>query len=257
MKRFLVLISCVALLAFVLALYASLHRRLRTSLPGGDRYLIQVMPAMDAEGHPTAVSRESVERAMVVLEKRLDPEYMLLRPVDQDRIEIQIARGHGKDLDVPRKIEAVKLEFRLVHSQGNTSGYVKMPVHNPEADGEKELLVKNRADLDGKYVTQSFATLDPNNGWMIILKFNAEGAKLFGELTGAHVRERLAVVVDGEVISAPYLNEAISGGSAEISGRFTESSARSLASALESPFENPIIILQSDTVPSQAEQAGQ
>lgn len=56
--------------------------------------------------------------------------------------------------------------------------------------------------------------------------------------------ERLTVVAEGEIITAPNLNEAIYGGSAEISGKFTESSARFLASALENPLENPLGILQ-------------
>lgn len=251
--------------AFFVWTWMSMHLKLGIDLQGGSSFTVQLQPGVDGDGKPKAVNADSVDQAMGILEKRLNPDGskdMLVQPNGTDRIEIQMPGVAVEEIAAVRnKIEQVaKLEFRLVHRNsaaeiartangGVVVGYVKMPVKDPKGEGgEQFLLVKNRADLDGKYVTQAFATLDPNKGWMIILKFDSEGAKLFGELTGAHTNERLAVVVDNEVISAPNLNEPIFGGSAEISGQFTETSARGLASALENPLENPMKIIQEGTV---------
>ena len=233
--------------------------KLGIDLQGGSEFVVQLQKGTDSEGKEKPVLAESVQQAIAILEKRLNPgaeKDLLLQPQGEDKVLIQMPGVTQEEIaGVRNKIEQVaKLEFRLVHPQNSAElartanggvvvGYVKMKVKDPKGEGGEEvMLVKNRADMDGKSVTQAFATLDGSKGWMIILKFDGEGAKLFGELTAANVNKRLAVVVDGEVISAPNLNEAIYGGSAEISGSFTETSARSLASALENPLENPMII---------------
>jgi len=219
----------------------------------GRSFVVQVKPGTDTEGKPKPLSKDAVDQVISVLEKRLNdgPFDIRVDPVGTDKLEIQMP-GVPREAweDVRQKIlQAGNLEFRLVHPQtaslNSQQGYIRLPMANLEAgENDKDLLVKDHADMDGKYVKAAFASLDPNNGWMIILKFDKEGTKLFGELTAAHTHERLAIVVDGEVISAPMLNEAILGGSAQISGKFTERSARFLASALENPLENPLVILQ-------------
>lgn len=239
--------------------------KLGIDLQGGSEFVVQLQKGADSEGKEKPILGESVQQAIGILEKRLNPDGakdLLLQPQGEDKILIQMPGVKAEEIaNVRQKIEQVaKLEFRLVHPQSSSEiartanggavvGYVKMSVKDPKGEGgEQFMLVKNRADLDGKYVTQAFATLDGNKGWMIILRFDNEGAKLFGDLTAANVNQRLAVVVDGEVISAPNLNEAIYGGSAEISGSFKEDSARSLATALENPLENPMKILSESTV---------
>lgn len=242
---------------FFIVTFAKMGVKLGIDLQGGSTFLVQLKPGTDDKGVERKVSKDSVDQATAILEKRLNPDGkadMLIQPTGEDRIEIQMPGVKTEDIaEVRTKIQQVaKLEFRLVHPQSGSLesklGYVKLPVKQDKDESEKEMLVKNVADLQGKYVTNAFATLDANKGWMIILKFNAEGAKLFGELTEAHKGERLAVVVDGVVISAPSLREAIYGGSAEISGKFTENSARALASALENPLQNPMVIMQEGTV---------
>ncbi len=63
----------------------------------------------------------------------------------------------------------------------------------------------------------------------VSIEFNDEGAKLFDEATAATVGQRLAMVLDGAVISAPNVNERIPGGKAIITGSFTPEEARNLA----------------------------
>jgi protein-export membrane protein SecD len=62
----------------------------------------------------------------------------------------------------------------------------------------------------------------------ILLQFNDEGAALFEKITKEHVGETLAIFLDGQVISAPTIQEAIPGGKATITGNFTAAAARDL-----------------------------
>lgn len=68
----------------------------------------------------------------------------------------------------------------------------------------------------------------------IRIRLNPGDAGLFSKLTAAHVGQRLAIVVDDTVYSAPVIRERISGGVAEISGSFTEQDAKELAAVLRS-----------------------
>lgn len=71
-----------------------------------------------------------------------------------------------------------------------------------------------------------------SNEPIVSIRFNQEGAELFEEITRTNVGEQLAIFLDGEVISAPRINEAISGGTAVISGGFNPEEARLLAQNL-------------------------
>ena len=226
-------------------------------LKGGSTFVVKLKPGVNSEGTEKKVTKDAVDKAMGILERRLNPDGskdMLIQPTGEDRIEIQMPGVDPSEIEAVRKdIQKVaKLEFRLVHRENGPGvtkiGFVRLPYRDKKEEGSKDALVKNHADLDGKYVKHAFATLSPNAGWQIMLAFDAEGAKLFGDLTAAHVGEQLAIVVDNEIESAPVLKGAIYGGNCEISGHFTEASARSLASSLENPLENPMIILQEGTV---------
>ncbi len=67
---------------------------------------------------------------------------------------------------------------------------------------------------------------------IVSITFNSEGADLFAEITKANVGKQLAIFLDGELLSAPRINESIVGGTAIISGSFTAESARELAENL-------------------------
>lgn len=234
-------------------------------LQGGSSFTVQLKPgAAEEDGTVKPVTSAAVQQAIAILEKRLNPDGqkdLLLAPQGEDRILIQMPGVKPEEIESVRSkiLQVAHLEFRIVHEQsasiierlktngGVEIGYVQMPVKNKEG-GEEELLVKNRADLEGKYVKRSYAYLDPREGWTIILEFDSKGADLFGKLTEANVHKRLAVVIDDEVFSAPNLREPIFGGTARITGSFKEAEARALASVLENPLENPMEILEESTV---------
>jgi preprotein translocase subunit SecD len=69
-------------------------------------------------------------------------------------------------------------------------------------------------------------------GYAISFKLKTEWAKAFADYTAAHIGDTLAIVLDGKVISAPVIQNAITDGSGQISGSFTQESANSLATYL-------------------------
>ena len=64
------------------------------------------------------------------------------------------------------------------------------------------------------------------------MDFNASGARQFGQITGANVNRRLAIILDGVVRSAPVIKERIGGGKAQITGSYTSEEAHDLAIVL-------------------------
>lgn len=84
---------------------------------------------------------------------------------------------------------------------------------------------------------------------IVSIRFNAEGAALFEEITRANVGEQLAIFLDGEVVSSPRINEAIRGGTAVISGGFDPAEARDLAQNLNfGALPVPIELVGTQTV---------
>src|SRR6266403_1344737 len=112
---------------------------------------------------------------------------------------------------------------------------------------EERLLVKKKADLSGDRVSGAGASYE-KDGWVVHLRFDPEGAKKFGDITAAHVHHRFAIVLDGVIQSAPVIQDAIYGGDAQITGRFTEEEARGLASVLENPLQTPVSIEEERSV---------
>lgn len=71
-----------------------------------------------------------------------------------------------------------------------------------------------------------------HGGWVVQIELSPDDAREFGEWTTAHVGDQLAIVVDGEIVTAPTVQSPITGGTVQIAGRFTEDEARALATAI-------------------------
>ncbi len=96
------------------------------------------------------------------------------------------------------------------------------------------------AEVVGREVSKASAGLDSQAGnvWTVLLTFNGEGTKKFGALTArvtslAAPQNQVAIVLDGLVVSAPRINEAIPSGNAQITGSFTQQDANDLANVLK------------------------
>lgn len=96
-------------------------------------------------------------------------------------------------------------------------------------DLEKEAFLNGREHLETAYVT----TAD-NGDFAIGLKFNDEGAKIFGDITSANVGKKTYIYVGGQKIMEPSINAAITNGSAIITGNYTYQSAYDYATQLQS-----------------------
>ncbi|MDP1721515.1 MAG: hypothetical protein Q8L08_11090, partial [Candidatus Nanopelagicaceae bacterium] len=96
------------------------------------------------------------------------------------------------------------------------------------------------AEVLGLDISKASAALNQStgSGWFVVLNFTNEGTKKFAALTTrvttlAPPQNEVAIVLDGLVVSAPRINEAITAGSAEITGSFTQSDATDLANVLK------------------------
>ncbi|MEV6611258.1 precorrin-3B C(17)-methyltransferase [Kutzneria sp. NPDC051319] len=97
--------------------------------------------------------------------------------------------------------------------------------------GNQELLL-GPVLLDGKAVDKASYLHDADqNAWVINLTFTPSGRKLWADFTGAHEGDYVAMLVDGQVLSSPKINGRIDGDT-QISGGFTEQSARDLAASI-------------------------
>ncbi|MFD5797486.1 protein translocase subunit SecD [Streptomyces diastatochromogenes] len=95
------------------------------------------------------------------------------------------------------------------------------------------------AAVDGTEVKKAAAVFDTQgaSGWQVQMTFTSSGSKKFANITGELAKNQspqneFGIVLDGEVVSSPFVQTAISGGQAEISGSFTQQEAQSLANML-------------------------
>ncbi|MGW0206048.1 protein translocase subunit SecD [Streptomyces sp. NPDC003233] len=95
------------------------------------------------------------------------------------------------------------------------------------------------AAVDGTEVKKAQAIFDTQgaSGWQVQMTFSSSGSKKFADITGRLAKNQspqneFGIVLDGEVVSSPYVSQAITGGQAEISGSFTQQDAQSLANML-------------------------
>jgi SecD/SecF fusion protein len=246
-------------------------------IQGGTSFLIRL------KGSDKEVTKGMLDQAVEVIRKRIDTfgvSEPIISPVANDRILVQIP---GLD---PAKIQeardqlsrVAKLEFRLVYPDNGerlreidegkqvippdyrietyklnpegapmTNEYGEAVAGTKEKTREERLLVKKKADLSGDRVSSAGASYE-RDGWVVHLRFDSEGAKKFGDITAAHIHHRFAIVLDGVIQSAPVIQDAIYGGDAQITGRFTEEEARGLASVLQNPLQTPVSIEEERSV---------
>lgn len=131
-------------------------------------------------------------------------------------------------LDEKRQSQANTLSAAEAESYGSI-------VYPDVKNEQQKYVVKNIPVLDGSMLTDARVAFDQRtNAPVISFTLNAEGARIFGDFTGANVGKRLAIVLDGKVYSAPVINERIGGGNGQISGGFSVEEAHDVAIALRS-----------------------
>lgn len=104
-----------------------------------------------------------------------------------------------------------RISFQTIETFNPTLG-------RPETTGYRPILVETTtSSLTGEYITDARVQNDPQTNWPVVsMTFDAEGARLFGQLTATNVDRQFAIILDGVVFSAPNINEPILGGRAQI-----------------------------------------
>jgi SecD/SecF fusion protein len=265
-KRLLAMTLMVLLVAFSIETIWPPQKKIALGLDiqGGTSFLIRLVKG------EKDVTKAMLDQAVEVIRKRVD--YFgvgepIISPVGTDRILVQIpGLDTAKIQEARQQLSRVaKLEFRLVYPDNGErldkidKGQEVIPPdyrietyqphagENGQKPKEERLLVKKKADLGGDRVKESHAYYG-NEGWTVALKFDADGAKQFGKITEQYKGYRFAIVLDGIIQSAPVIRDAIYGGEAVITGRFTEQEARGLASVLENPLQTPVSIEEERSV---------
>ena len=111
-------------------------------------------------------------------------------------------------------------------------------------------LVQKKVLVTGRDLTTARVSIDQNTSEpYVAVEFNAAGAKAFGDVTEANVGRRLAIILDGNIHSAPQIRERIPSGRAQITGSFTAEEATDLAIVLRAgALPAPVQVLEERTV---------
>jgi SecD/SecF fusion protein len=249
--------------------------QLGLDLKGGVAFTLEVDES--ALGAEQAVRQEKLSKAIEIISNRvngLGVAEPIIRPVGTNRIEVQLPGVSTKDN--PEVVNSLRkparLDFRLVHPfaappQEPPPGYETLALEMESRNGEvisEELFVKRIPEMGGEAVADAYPIMDEFGRFKIILKFTDDGSKQFAAVTRTIANEnqrtgrlgRLAIVLDGKLYSAPTVREEISGGSAEISGSFSQREAIDLGNVLNNPLDVPLSIKEQYEVgPSMAEDA--
>lgn len=120
----------------------------------------------------------------------------------------------------------------------------------PMANGDPAIAVRLDGGISGDRLVHVVAGIDATTGEAVVrLQFDQKGAQALAEFTGANVELPIAIVLDGEVLAAPTIQEAIRSGALQISGSFTHDRANQLAIALRSgALPSPLVLVAEQIV---------
>jgi preprotein translocase subunit SecD len=196
-------------------------------------------------GNETALD-QAMDTAKDVIDRRINAlgtlEPTIIRQ-GENRIVVQVP-----GLDDPEALKALigktaKLEFKLVDEQADPDqtaqgkarvGSQVLPYPN-NPSGLPNIAVRRLGGIAGDKLVKADPTFDQQtNEPAVTIQFDSEGGQKFARMTQQNVNKLFAIVLDGQVISAPQIREPIFGGVSQISGSFTTESANSLAISLRS-----------------------
>jgi len=192
----------------------------------------------------------SLDQAIEIVRRRVDEigtnEPNILKR-GNDRILVELP-----GLDDPGRIKSLlgktaNLTFQFITQDSEESFGTEKLMFEDESE---EAIVSKRIILSGDNLVDAKPTMDTQNNETVV-SFNLDrvGAKKFGKATSTGVGKRLAIILDGKIISAPSVREPIVGGSGQISGGFTFQSATDLALLLRSgALPAPLSIIEERTV---------
>jgi len=254
--------------------------KLGLDLQGGTSFLVEMDTnalAASASGSDTNAAARSVDtagaisQAVEVLRKRVDAFGVaepVIQPAGGNRILIQLPGLSEADKESAKaQIEkAAYLEFRMVKEDSQQiienhlpipPGYELLKHIEPQTDNRPPIIethvVKKRPEngLAGDIVKSAMVVRGNMGEPQIDFTLNDNGAKKFGEVTRNNIGRQLAIVLDGQLYSAPAIQGAIEGGNGQITGRYSIQEAQELANVLQNPLRAPLIpVYSSDVSPT-------
>jgi len=125
---------------------------------------------------------------------------------------------------------------------------MRLVVENPSADSEQlicqstnketgrvsteKLNVQKKILLDQTALKSAIASKSRQDHWQVDFSLTPDGTRQFAEITGQNIGKRLAIVIDGRLITAPTIQSSINGGKGQITGTFTKQEAKDLAARI-------------------------
>jgi preprotein translocase subunit SecD len=234
---------------------------LRMNREKGNTHLIEM--ASEAKDR---VKDLAVRQALETMRNRIDQfgvsEPSLIRQGDR-RLVIQLPGI--KDPERAKRLigQTALLEFKLVDERNSVedaltgrvppgSEILYHPVINRKTrkvERRTPFLLKRRTVLTGNSLVDARVEFGQFSQPQVSVRFDGRGSRIFDRITSANVGKRLAIVLDKRIYSAPVIQERISGGSAIISGSFSDEEARDLAIVLRAgALPAPVKILEERTV---------
>ena len=196
------------------------------------------------------IKNSSLDQALEIVRRRIDEvgtnEPNILKR-GNDRILVELP-----GLDDPMRIKnllgkTANLTFRFItQNTEETFGSEKILFE----DNSEEAMVSKRIILSGDNILDAKPRMDnQNNETVVSFSLDRVGSKRFAKATTSGIGKRLAIILDGKIVSAPVIRSAIVGGSGQISGDFTFQSATDLALLLRSgALPAPLKIIEERTV---------
>jgi len=229
---------------------------------GGGLVFDLVMPSDEQ----ARIRKLAVEQALETIGNRID-QFGVVEPDIRQQGENELVLQLPGIKDTQRAVKLIGqtalLEFKLVDDNANIDAALKGNV-----PPDSEVLYENRMDretgrmaniplvvkkatlMTGEFITDARVQIDSQfNEPYVSVSFDSRGARLFGKITTEHTKQRLAIVLDNTVYSAPVIQEPITGGDASITGNFTTEEASDLAIVLRAgALPAPVKIIEERTV---------
>lgn len=169
--------------------------------------------------------------------------HVVLQAVDTPELKVDDDAVNRSVKIIERRVNELGLTEPVIQRQGKDRIIVELPgVKDPEKAiamlGRTAMLqFKDQSGnvvLTGKDLKDAKAQITSGNQAVVGLEFNDEGGQKFADLTARNIGKQIAIVLDGDVLTAPVVQEAITGGRAQISGSRSIEEAERLAILLRS-----------------------
>ena len=169
--------------------------------------------------------------------------HVVLQAVDTPQLKVNDDALDRATHIIERRVNALGLTEPVVQRQGRDRIIVELPgVKDPEKAinmlGKTAMLEfkdpNNKSVLTGTDLKDAKAVVGNGNQPLVSMEFSDEGGQKFADVTARNVGKRIAITLDGEVLTAPVVQEAITGGRAQITGNRSMEEAQHLAILLRS-----------------------